>query len=55
MGAMPKTKQKKFYAVKKGRVTGIFNTWAKCEEQVRLFIFGLKKCTRNGVNPNETK
>lgn len=27
----------KFYAVKKGRQTGIFSTWAECEEQVKGF------------------
>ena len=25
----------KFYAVKKGRQTGIFLTWAQCQEQVK--------------------
>ena len=27
----------KFYAVKKGRKTGVFLTWAECEQQVRGF------------------
>lgn len=27
----------KFYAVKKGRKTGIFNTWEECKEQVHKF------------------
>lgn len=27
----------KYYAVKKGRVTGIFETWAECEAQVKGF------------------
>lgn len=27
-------KQKKFYAVKQGRATGIFNTWEDCQKQV---------------------
>lgn len=29
--------QKKFYAVKKGRVTGLFTTWADCKAQVDGF------------------
>lgn len=27
----------KFYAVKEGRKTGIFSTWAECEQQVKGF------------------
>ena len=27
----------KYYAVKKGRKTGIFNSWAECEQQVKGF------------------
>lgn len=29
--------QKKYYAVKKGRQTGLFNTWEECEKQVKGF------------------
>ena len=29
--------QKKYYAVKVGRKTGIFNSWAKCKEQIFAF------------------
>jgi hypothetical protein len=28
-------KRKKFYAVRRGRVTGIFSTWEECERQVK--------------------
>lgn len=31
------TKKKNFYAVAKGRVVGIFNTWSECEEQIMGF------------------
>lgn len=29
--------KKKYYAVKKGRTTGIFNEWSECEEQIKGF------------------
>ena len=29
--------ENKFYAVKKGRLTGIFNTWPECDQQVKGF------------------
>lgn len=28
---------KKFYAVRKGRKTGVFATWALCQEQIKGF------------------
>jgi hypothetical protein len=31
---MAKSKGPKYYAVAKGRVPGIYNTWAECEAQV---------------------
>lgn len=34
---------KKFYAVKSGRKTGIFDTWKECEEQVRGFSSAVYK------------
>ena len=30
--------KKKVYAVKVGRQTGLFNTWAECEAQVKGFM-----------------
>ncbi|KAL3801051.1 hypothetical protein HJC23_002344 [Cyclotella cryptica] len=32
---MAKSKSRKFYAVAKGRVPGIYNTWVECEAQVK--------------------
>ena len=29
--------KKKFYAVKVGKVPGIYSTWSECEEQVKGF------------------
>lgn len=31
---MPKKKQKKFYSVRNGREVGVYESWAKCKEQV---------------------
>ena len=35
--------KKNFYAVKKGRKTGIFKTWAECKEQIDHFAGALYK------------
>lgn len=37
----------KFYAVKKGRQTGIFNTWAECQEQITGFSGAVYKSFSN--------
>ncbi|WVQ73833.1 hypothetical protein IAR50_003414 [Cryptococcus sp. DSM 104548] len=34
---MAKSKQPKFYAVRAGRVPGIYETWAECEQQTKAF------------------
>jgi hypothetical protein len=36
---MAKSKGQKFYAVAKGHVPGIYNTWAECEAQVRFYLW----------------
>jgi ribonuclease HI len=49
----------KFYAVKKGKKTGIFESWEECEEQVKGFSgaeykkFGRKDMAEEYMNESE--
>ena len=40
-------KEKKFYAVKVGKITGIFNSWKECEDQVVGFKGAMYKSFKN--------
>ena len=43
----------KYYAVKKGRKTGIFLTWAECELQVKGFKGALYKSFKTQEEAND--
>lgn len=42
-GKMPKAPKPAFYAVAKGRQTGIFSSWPECESQVKGFVGAVHK------------
>ena len=47
--AMGKKTGKNYYAVRVGRIPGIYQSWPDCEQQVRTFFFscfcGGQRCT----------
>lgn len=44
---------KKYYAVLKGRKTGIFESWSECEEQIKGFIGASYKAFKNRLAAEE--